>query len=575
MGVYILRLLGERNMLVIILSWFYYFFLCTSIGMGTVTVLEKIMKKKWKFLYIDYLIVGIVSSTIYAAYFSIFYKVGMIAHLLMLAVVLYCAWKNKNTWRRILQDIKKITFSWDGFFYFCFILGVAFFTSRGDFHIDTNIYHAQNIRLYEEFGLIKGMGNLQYHYAYNSLYLAFAALMSLKWMLPWSLHTTTGFIEMLLCIYSLQHLKSFRMRQSHLEDAGCVGILIYALINVCRSMSPATDYPTIFLSLYMIVRWLRAIEQKSHYSSFALLSVFAVFLGVMKLSAIAMVIVVIFPAAYLIKEKKWKDIAIYIGLGILILAPYLIRNILIAGWLIYPLESLDILSVEWKIPKEYMHVDAAQIRVWGKCLFDVSKDDWTIKQWFPSWIEYKERYELMFLGCVVIGIILSIGNMAYKYIMKIHISVEMVVLYVGITASTILWFVEAPFIRYGLSFLLAIPLIAVASWYDLKKNAFYSLFSGILVFGMILCFSPYMNQYVTDAGVFVKQRWKQPYYLAQKDYDDDGLTTAVMINGNKIYCAGDYEINSYYYTPNTCYDTMLNRTTLISDNLKDGFKPKQ
>lgn len=561
-------------MLVVLLSCLYYVFLCASIGMGIIGLLEKVFHRKWKFIFIDYLVVGIVGGTIYAAYFSIVYKVGMVAHLLFLCIAIICCFQNKSLWKQFLQKGKPILFSWEGFFYLCFILGVAYFTSRGNFHTDTNIYHAQNIRLYEEFGLIKGMGNLQYHYGYNSLYLAFAALMSLKWLLPWSLHTTTGFIEISLCVYAFHHLKSFRLRTHHLEDAGCVAILVYALVNLCGSMSPATDYPTMFLSLYMIAGWLRAMEKKSHYSVYALLSVFSVFLGVMKLSSIAMAAVVILPAFYLLKEKKWKEIAYYLGLGILILLPYLVRNVLITGWLIYPVESLDLFSVEWKIPKEYLHVDAAQIRVWGKCLFDVSKEDWTVRQWFPLWIENKERYELMFLGCVILGGILSLGNLIYKWVSKVQISVELLTLYIGIGASAALWFVQAPFIRYGLSFLLAIPLIAMASWYDLKKKGFYSLFSGVLVFGILVCFSPYMNQYVTDDGVFLKQRIRDPYYIVQKDYDDDHLTTEVNINGVTIYCAGDYEVNTYFYTPNTCYDIMLNRTTLKSSDLKDGFIPK-
>lgn len=57
------------------------------------------------------------------------------------------------------------------------------FTSRGEFHTDTNIYHAAAIRIYEEYGLVKGIGNLQLHYAYNSSCLAFASIFSMKWLL--------------------------------------------------------------------------------------------------------------------------------------------------------------------------------------------------------------------------------------------------------------------------------------------------------------------------------------------------------------------------------------------------------
>ena len=71
-------------MIVVILSWIYYFLLCMAIGLGIERLLTKILKGKWKFQTIDHTVTGIVGITIYAAFFSIFYKVGMIAHLILL-----------------------------------------------------------------------------------------------------------------------------------------------------------------------------------------------------------------------------------------------------------------------------------------------------------------------------------------------------------------------------------------------------------------------------------------------------------------------------------------------------------
>lgn len=564
-------------MVVVILSWIYYFFLCAAIGMGVEKLLAKILKRRWKFQLIDYLIAGIVGITIYAAFTSIVYKVGAVVHLILLVLAIVCGYGCRKEIQNLLSKQKKLIFSWEGFFYICFIILIAFFTSRGQFHTDTNIYHAQNIRLYEEYGIIKGMANLQLHYGYNSLYLAFAAVMSLAWLLPWSLHTTTGFIEVILCVYALHHLKDFRTHKKHLEDAGCIAILFYALVNVTGSMSPATDYPTMFLSIYMITVWLRAIEEKAHYSVYALLSVFAVFLGTMKLSAIAMAIVVIYPAYFLIVEKKWKEISTYFGMGFLVLAPYLIRNVILSGWLIYPFEAIDLFDVAWKVPLEYLLVDAYQIKVWGRCLFDISLIDMPLKEWFPVWWEFQERFAQMMLVGNILGIILAGFNLIYKWIKKIEINAELVVLYVGLLASAFVWFFMAPFIRYGLGFLLAIPLIGMASWFDYEKKGFQSIATGALVFCIFLCLSPYVDNYVTDVGVFVKQRVLEPYYIVQKDYDD-GSTGTLEVKGNIIYY-NDYrkeegERNSYHYFPNTCYSDMMERSTLVSENIKDGFIPK-
>ena len=563
-------------MVVVVLSWIYYFFLCGAIGLGIEKLLAKVLKSKWKFQVIDYVVTGIVGITVYAAFASLFYKVGMVVHLIMLLLALVSVAACRQEIRGFLPKAKKLIFSWEGFFFLCFIVLIAFFTSRGRFHTDTNIYHAQNIRLYEEYGIIKGMANLQLHYGYNSLYLAFAAVMSLTWMLPWSLHTTTGFIEVALCLYALHHLKTFKTHKSHLEDAGCVAILFYALVNVTGSMSPATDYPTMFLSIYMASVWLRAIEEKAHYSVYALLSVFAVFLGTMKLSAIAMAIVVVYPAFFLLKKKKWKEIGIYLGMGIGVLAPYLIRNVILTGWLVYPVDAIDLFSVDWKVPLESLRVDADQITVWGRCLYDINLIDLPMKDWLPVWWEGQERYGQMLLGANLLGILLAMFNLGYKFLKKIEIKVELIVLYLGLIASACIWFFMAPFIRYGLGFLLVIPLLAMASWFDYEKKGLQSIITGTLVVCMLFAFCPYVDNYVTDAGVFLKQRLTEPYYIVQKDYDY-GNTNSVEIKGNTIYY-NDYlleegERNSYHYFPNTAYYFMLEKCTLVSEDIKDGFVP--
>lgn len=151
-------------MVVVVLSWIYYFLLCGTIGIGIERLLAKILKRRWKFQLIDYLVTGIVGITIYASFASIVYKIGAVVHFLLLALAIICGYGCRKEIKEWFPKEKKLIISWEGCFYIGFIVLIAFFTSRGQFHTDTNIYHAQNIRLYEEYGIIKGMANLQLHY---------------------------------------------------------------------------------------------------------------------------------------------------------------------------------------------------------------------------------------------------------------------------------------------------------------------------------------------------------------------------------------------------------------------------
>ncbi len=556
-------------MISVILSWIYIFLICTLIGIG---VLNLFGKKDFSLS--GYLAAGITVITAYVEFLSIFMKIGFCAHLLLLLAALLCGYIMRNKFKQLWRRYRPVICSWEGIFYVGFVLLIAFFTSRGEFHTDTNIYHAAAIRIYEEYGLVKGIGNLQLHYAYNSSYLAFASIFSLKWLLGYSLHTTTGFLETFMCLYAFHGLKDFKCHENHITDMMRIGILLYTLINVTRSMSPATDYATMYFALFIITAWCENLfEGNSDVTVYSLLSVAAVFVVTLKFSSCLLVMLAIYPAYCFIREKKWKEIGAYIFCGCIIICPFLVRNYLISGWLLYPFDGIDIFRTVWKIPKEYLLHDANQIKVWGRCLYDVDKIDMPIRQWLPVWWEHQFRYEQMFLGAVAISAILQLVFLFVRVLKKKKLRPEFIVLHIAIWGNIAVWFFIAPFIRYGLAFLIAVIMIAMGEYLSEKKRGFNSIVTGCLAFCIFVAVSPYWDQYVTDAGVFVKQRLRDPYYIRQKDYDE-GSMDSCEINGNVIYFSTEEEINSYHVFPGTCYKPMLERSTLIGDRIEDGFCAK-
>lgn len=566
-------------MIVVLISWIYMTVVCALVGAGAREIVRKIFSPKVKslgqipFSLVYYLVTGIIIITVYTEICSIFVKIGIGVHMLFLVAVLaagiICRKNIVEMWNRQ----KRILCSWEGFFYICFIFLIAFFTSRGTFHTDTNIYHAQAIRFYEEYGLIRGMGNLQLHYAYNSAYLAFASFFSFHWLVGQSLHTTTGFIEVMMCIYAFHGLKDFKNHEKHVADMMRIGIIFYALVMLTGSISPATDYATVYFSLFVLTAWCENMEMEKSTLTYGWLSVAAVFVVTLKFSAGLLVLLAVYPAACLVKEKRWKETGMYLGSGLLIIIPFLVRNFLISGWLLYPYKGIDIFHVEWKIPEEYLTVDADQIKVWGRCLYDVAKINWPISKWLPIWWEGQQRYEQMLIGSVIIGLLLIVVQFVVRRIRHKKIQWDYFALVLVVLGCLAVWFFMAPFIRYGIAFLFAVPLLATGSYLSEKKSGFYSILTGSLVFCIVVSVSPYWDNYITDAGVFIKQNLMQPYYICQKDYDQTEAES-YEINGNVFYYPKQGEINSYHTFPGTCYKFMIERSTLMGDDIKDGFKPK-
>lgn len=561
-------------MLVVFLNWLYIFFITQLIGLGFYKCLNRLIKSDIHFSLSRNTVCGIVVTTVYAQIFNFFCKVGFLANLILLILCILVIFLDKKIISEYLHYIKGILFSWDGILYLGFIFLFAFATSRGQFHTDTNIYHAQAIKWYEEMRVVKGLGNLQLHFAYNSAAFAFAALFSLAFLGFQSFHCTTGFIAVVFCVWALSYLKDFSSHKSHVTDMCCVAILFYALVNLTGFMSPASDYVTMFFAIYLITRWAQEMESgRNDITAFALLCVLAVFLCTLKLSAGPIVLLVIYPAIYLIKEKKYKDILIYLLLGTITLAPFLIRNIMISGWLLYPFPAIDLFSVDWKIPESAVLIDSAQIKVWGKCLYDVALVNMPMKEWIPIWWEAQERYAKMLIYCNILALCLDMVIVLHKWIKKENFNFNLTLLNLVVVICSCAWFVLAPFIRYGLAFLLATPMLAIGMWLHKKERSLYQLASGGIIVLMFFMGSSYWEHYFTDDMVFMKQNLTQPYYIVQKDYDSPKLQEIDM-NGVTIYAPTNEENSGYHHFPATTYPQMITNVELRGSSLKDGFRRK-
>lgn len=565
-------------MAVVLLSFAYMLALCLVAGI----IVNKCLSKFIPVVRPDNLGItgiattGFVALTVYAEIYSIFYKVGAVCHVAMLLILAICGYRFRKDISKVFSEladafisdrVRTITYA-------LIILASAFFTSRGQFHTDTGIYHAQAIKIIEEYGVIKGVANLQQHFGYNSSFLPFCALFTLSFILPFALHTVTGALMALYTCYAVKGLFEFKRHESHVGDFARIAILIYALTEMVGLQSPATDYSTMFFVLYIMCEWAAYFTDgfvcagKIAYTGrLVLLSVFAVS---MKLSSAAMVLLVAYPLVLLAKEKMWKELVSYLIIGFICIAPFLVRNVILTGWLVYPVDAIDLFNVAWKVPAEYLRYDSAQIKVWGKCLFDVEKLNAPISEWFPIWFDAKEHYEKMLIYSQIVGGVLLAFSFIRRCIRK-ELRAGMICFYVILFLNLVIWFFTAPFIRYGLAFLLLLPLCMVGENFDVmvqKKSIALALLIGLI----FINFGSWIDNYFTDDMVFIKQRVSESYYVTPIPFEESEVEE-IDLDGVTVYSSSD-ENNSYYYCPNSCYKQMIDRTKPMGSSVEDGFMPR-
>ncbi len=573
-------------MAITILSWIYIFIVSVAAGFVVNRLLARLIpvpsyEKERLFGITGLSVTGLVALTVYAEFFSIFYRVGAACHVVMLLLVaIGCCFHRAEVsklfgsmterWKKLSNNARIIMI--------LIILAGAFFSSNGTFHTDTGIYHAQAIRMLEEYGVLKGLGNLQLHFAYNSAYLPLCALFTMSFILPFPLHSMTGFFMVLFSCYAAMGLFEFGRHERHGGDFARIAILVYALTNMTGLQSPATDYGTMFFTLYIMCCWITYAEERRSEAEtdkiavYGYLSVLSIFAVSMKLSAALLVILAVYPAIMLIRKKMFREFGFFLLSGFLSFLPYMIRNVILSGWLFYPVASIDLFDVIWKIPAEYMKVDADQIKVWGRCLYDIKRANDGPLTWLPIWWSEKQHYEVMIIYSQFVGLLLLFLILLFKLREKKY-DPAVVIFYGTIIANLLMWFFTAPFIRYGLAFLLLLPLCAFGDMLHYiirKKNIVLALVASLVLVG----FCSWIDEYFMDDMVFVKHFCMADHYLIPVDFDR-GNMTATDMDGLTVYVADVDEVNSYYFSPGSCYDFMVERTELIGDDIREGFKPKR
>ena len=349
-------------MLSVIVNWIYMAFTLFLIGYLFLNIIKKTLGYEIKQIS-NIIAIGIAAVTVYSQFFSIIYKVGAVANIIMLSVcmVTLIIWR-KNIFTFIMENMHHISLLTK----LCILILTliwAFCTSRGYMHYDSDLYHAQSIRWIEEYGVVKGLGNIHVRFAYNSSLFAISALYSMKFLEGQSLHDVNGFLTLMLSIEVLELANIFKLKKLRFSDFARLAALCYLTIIYDEITSPASDYAIMCTVFFIIIKWISLLEKNNtNVVPYALLCVGCMYAVTLKLTAGFILLLVIKPAYMLIKEKRWKNILLYIFMGILVIAPWLIRNVIISGYLLYPFPELDIFNVDWKIPAEMAAIDAAEIK---------------------------------------------------------------------------------------------------------------------------------------------------------------------------------------------------------------------
>ena len=549
----------------------------------------------------EIIMAGIVAVTAYAQIWSLFagvsYNAVTILCFICVVISVCCRdvlkksfWKIRDgmTWRKAV-------------WYLILILLFAFGTSHGYMHYDSDLYHAQAIHWIESFGIVPGLGNLHSRLAYNSSSFALTALYSFAFVNGQSYHVCAGFISLILTKVCFENARPIaHWNRLKVSDFVRVAALVYVFGIFGEMVSPESDYFALTALLYIFIRWIDHLEaEDSNAEVFAGLSMLAVWAVTVKLSVAVILLFAIYPIVLFIKEKRTGKIIRYLVCAAVIALPYLIRNIMISGWLLYPSTAIDICSADWKIPKGAAAYDAREIMIYGRGYTDAaSASRIKIGEWFPHWFGSLGMTDRILVTASIASVIILLvqtvaalkrwtdSNAALKHeadsmsVMECRNGSESDVkpwrditpgmLFISWIAagSFLFWLLTSPLIRYGRVLILLLPSLIfgqiIKGIVMKQKNEWKVRWSRII----LTCFALLISY---KTCILIRDNFSKNASASIIDQQDYGTydTEPYKIGSVTVYRPTDGDRTGYYDFPSAPYSPEIE---MRGSSVRDGFR---
>ena len=346
---------------------------------------------------------------------------------------------------------------------------------------DTESYHIQSIKWIQEYGSVPGLVNLHVRFGFNSSWFSSVALFS------FSSKTTGGFtvmnsiISVWLCYWFIEKFNQFQKENNVQAAFAILSIFIVSLViwPLIRGNAATTNYDFITTSIVLILFTEVFFSEKTSPSIEWI--IWPVYLLTVRLINFPLLLLSLFAFILFIKQKQTRQLLLPVAYCFLLIVPFLIRSIIIAGYPFYPATYFDFTNVDWKADPQITERFLEFIKYYNRVsttYFDIEQTKALGSAWVPAWFQHLFPFDKIlvlagFTGILFTGIKLFIQKNNYS---KSIITGIMILWLIS-------WFIIAPDPRfvYGIllfgAFLLAYHLISFIKESRINK-AFIKCFNN-------------------------------------------------------------------------------------------------
>ena len=438
---------------------------------------------------------------------------------------------------------------------------------------DSGIYHAQAIKWMENYPAVPGLGNLHSRFAYNSSWLVLNAAFSLAFLGLQSFRFIPAVLFLAAAFEFVRGASAWlraNASPAHILRTLLLPVSFYVLGS--QTSSPGTDLPVILMLWILVPAAVEAGTRKSGKPAAVdlLIALTAVFLVTVKLSAVPLLLL----AAWMLLRSRlragaWLKAAF---LAALILLPWAARNLILSGYLVYPLPALDFFSFDWKIPLENARSEQAIILAWARIPNQDAAQvlSMPLQAWLKVWFSALTRNQQFMVLTAGISPIL----MLVEYVgLKINLEKRraqfnpLFTAYGIVLAGGMYWLLSAPDLRFGYGFvvlLLLFPLVIPLQVMLARAGAF----TGALRFALVVFLLLYQLFFLLRS---IDWATVEKRLLLPADYPHHASEPCPIENA-VVLCANEVSYTQCWYNPFPCIPKPVDNVYLRGEDWRSGFR---
>lgn len=448
-------------MITILLS--YFLILYISLGIGLIF-------NKWirleNYNVVFTILIGfflkIIVSTLYAIFLPLdyyFFAINLIVSTLFIAFHL-------SVFKKIIRNTTNLffKFSMSSKFLFLFIIIISLIHSSSlPFLTDNESYYIQTIKWLNNHGLVKGLANLHLFLGQFSGWHLLQSGFNFSFITS-NLNDLNGFLIIITSYFCLEKWETYKMIRN--KNDLFISLIIISLVFLFLFIaSPSPDLSIIIIVPIIIHLFVDSFQNKSsnHINLITVLILLVILIKV-TISPILILLLIV-----LVRTNDFKNWKFPIVLSFIALSSFIIKNIVITGYPLYPLAiGNELINVDWKLNHNLQTASYQWASMYGSQR--LNWEEFTNLRFidkFWIWLNIPKLDGLMNKLILLLMFLFPF----FKYKKK-----EMLYLYIYFIIQFIVFYATSPQYRFFLPILLSIGLLISTDLLHKRFKIIKSLF---------------------------------------------------------------------------------------------------